>query len=132
MSNTTKSAELNLNAIRIKCAELMGWQIHPKDRFVVIPPNSPHSVQPLSTIPPYTDSADAALELVNWMTDKARKSVELTRSPDNRWVICVRNAVLNGPCPFDRRTQHLAADTLPIAVCLAILHVNNTNPEELK
>jgi len=125
MSNNTNT-KLNLHAIRVKCAELMGWQVHPNYRFLVIPPNSPHSVQPLYTIPLYTTAADDALELVNWMIDKARRIVELTRSPDNRWVICVRNAGSN------ERSQYFAADTLPIAICLAFLHVNNINPEDLK
>jgi len=38
---------------RVVIAEMCGWSIHPKDRFLVIPPNSPHSVQSISTIPDY-------------------------------------------------------------------------------
>lgn len=48
--------------IIIAIAEACGWQIHPKDRFIVIPPNSPHSVQPLSTIPSYTTDLNAMHE----------------------------------------------------------------------
>lgn len=44
---------------RIKLAEADGWKVHPKDRFIVIPPNSPHSVQPLSTIPDYFNDLNA-------------------------------------------------------------------------
>jgi hypothetical protein len=48
---------------RIKLAEVAGWKVHPKDRFIVIPPNSPHSVQPLSTIPDYFNDLNAVREL---------------------------------------------------------------------
>jgi hypothetical protein len=48
---------------RIKLAEAGGWRVHPKDRFLVIPPNSPHSVQPLSTIPDYFNDLNAVHEL---------------------------------------------------------------------
>jgi len=48
---------------RIKLAEADGWKVHPKDRFIVIPPNSPHSVQPLSTIPDYFNDLNAVHQL---------------------------------------------------------------------
>jgi len=48
---------------QIKLAEVAGWKVHPKDRFIVIPPNSPHSVQPLSTIPDYFNDLNAVHEL---------------------------------------------------------------------
>jgi|688.fasta_scaffold241180_5 hypothetical protein len=48
---------------RIKLAEAGGWKVHPNDRFIVIPPNSPHSVQPLSTIPDYFNDLNAVHEL---------------------------------------------------------------------
>jgi hypothetical protein len=47
---------------RIKLAEVAGWEVHPKDRFFVIPPNSPHSVQSLSTIPDYFNDLNAVHE----------------------------------------------------------------------
>jgi hypothetical protein len=47
---------------RIKIAEACGWKVHPNDRFIVIPPNSPHSVQPLSTIPDYLNDLNAMHE----------------------------------------------------------------------
>jgi hypothetical protein len=47
---------------RIAIAEACGWKIHPKDRFIVIPPNSPHSVQPLYTIPDYFNDLNAMHE----------------------------------------------------------------------
>ena len=53
---------------RIKLAEAAGWKVHPKDRFIVIPPNSPHSVQPLSTIPDYFNDLNAVHELEKVLT----------------------------------------------------------------
>jgi len=47
----------------MKLAEVAGWKVHPKDRFIVIPPNSPHSVQPLSNIPDYFNDLNAVHEL---------------------------------------------------------------------
>lgn len=47
---------------RIAIAEACGWKVHPKDRFIVIPPNSPHSVQPLNTIPDYLNDLNAMHE----------------------------------------------------------------------
>jgi len=37
--------------------------VHPKDRFLVIPPNSPHSVRQLSSIPDYFNDLNAVHEL---------------------------------------------------------------------
>lgn len=67
--------------INIAMAEACGWQIHPKDRFIVIPPNSPHSVQPLSTIPSYTADLNAMHEAVLAMPQdwQDRFTIELTR-----------------------------------------------------
>jgi hypothetical protein len=48
--------------INIAIAEACGWKLHPQDRWIVIPPNSPHSVQPLSTIPNYCNDLNAMHE----------------------------------------------------------------------
>lgn len=65
---------------QIAIAEFEGWKIHPQDRFIVIPPNSPHSVQPLSAIPPYLTSRDAicgAVEkLPDWDDDNGKDKAE--------------------------------------------------------
>ena len=55
-------------AQRIAIAEACGWKIHPKDRFIVIPPNSPHSVQPLYTIPDYLNDLNAMHEAEKMLT----------------------------------------------------------------
>jgi hypothetical protein len=49
-------------AQRIAIAKACGWRVHPKDRFIVSPPNAPHSVQPLNTIPDYLNDLNAMHE----------------------------------------------------------------------
>jgi len=48
--------------INIAIAEMCGWGFLSKDKFIVIPPNSPYSVQPLSTIPDYVNDLNAMAE----------------------------------------------------------------------
>jgi len=55
--------------INIAIAEACGWQVHPRDRFIVIPPNSPHSVQPLYTIPDYCNDLNAMHEAEKTLDD---------------------------------------------------------------
>ena len=57
----------------IAIAEFEGWKIHPKDRFIVIPPNSPHSVQPLHTLPLYLTSRDAICGAVARLDDEQKR-----------------------------------------------------------
>ena len=47
---------------RIAIAEACVWTVHPKNKWVVIPPNSPHSVQPLYTLPDYLNDLNAMHE----------------------------------------------------------------------
>lgn len=56
----------------IVIGEACGWQIHPKDKWVVIPPNSPNSVQPLSTIPDYLNDLNAMHEAEKVLTRNQR------------------------------------------------------------
>ena len=53
----------------IKIAEACGWKPHPKDRFLVIPPNSPNSVQPWHTIPDYFRCLNAMHEAEKVLSD---------------------------------------------------------------
>ena len=55
--------------IRVIVALAVGWQIHPKDRFIVIPPNSSNSVQPLSSIPNYSGILDDMVGLIRGLND---------------------------------------------------------------
>ena len=63
---------MNPQEINKRIAIACGWEIHPKDRFVVIPPNSPNSVQPLNTIPNYHGDLNAMHEAEKWMTGNMR------------------------------------------------------------
>lgn len=47
---------------RIKIAEVLGWKVCPQDKWLVIPPNSPHSVQQLNTLPDYCNDLNAMHE----------------------------------------------------------------------
>jgi hypothetical protein len=53
---------MTLEQQQIAIAEACGWKVHPKDRFIVIPPNAPHSVQPLHTLPDYLNDLNAMHE----------------------------------------------------------------------
>ena len=72
-------ADMTQEEKRIKIAGACGWTAHPKDRFIVIPPNSPHSVQPLSTIPDYFGDLNACHEMEECLEDdrpKYRKTLD--------------------------------------------------------
>lgn len=71
---------MNPEQQRIKIAEVRGWEVHPKDRFIVIPPNSPHSVQPLSTIPNYLNDLNAMHEAVSSTFRDASIQLEYSRA----------------------------------------------------
>ena len=109
----------NLEKIRIKCAELVGWkQIH-----------SGHWCRDIREgvlweLPNYPVSADAALELVAWMA----------RPENGGWSILASNVTGKQFFSFvsTNAAAHTAsADTLPLAICLAFLKANNINPETL-
>jgi len=58
---------MNDQEINIAIAEHCGWKVHPKDKWVMIPPNSPHSVQPLHTLPKYCADLNAMAEVEKGM-----------------------------------------------------------------
>lgn len=62
---------MNSKEINIRIAIACGWQVHPKDKWVVIPPNSPHSVQPISTIPDYYNDLNAMYEAEKFIMDES-------------------------------------------------------------
>jgi hypothetical protein len=65
--HTTHIKTMTPEQQRIAIAEACGWKVHPKDRFIVIPPNSPNSVQPLHTLPDYLNDLNACSGLVDHM-----------------------------------------------------------------
>jgi len=56
--------------INIAIAEMCGWGFLSKDKFIVIPPNSPNSVQPLSTIPDYLNDLNAMHDAEKVLTNE--------------------------------------------------------------
>jgi len=62
---------MNSNEINKRIAIACGWQVHPKDKWIVIPPNSPHSVQPISTIPDYYNDLNAMHEAEKFIMDES-------------------------------------------------------------
>jgi hypothetical protein len=62
---------MNSQEINKRIAIVCGWQIHPKDKWLVIPPNSSHSVQSISTIPNYHDDLNAMHEAEKFIMDES-------------------------------------------------------------
>jgi hypothetical protein len=60
---------MNDSEMQIAIAEACGWKVHPKDRFIVIPPNAPHSVQPIHTLPDYLNDLNAMHEAEKTLPD---------------------------------------------------------------
>ena len=75
-------------AQRIAIAEACGWKVHPKDKWVMIPPNSPHSVQPLYTLPDYLNDLNAMHE-----AEKSLNTKELWESYKNYMLIFMTEPV---------------------------------------
>jgi hypothetical protein len=53
---------MNDSKMQIAIAEACGWKVHPKNDSIVIPPNSPNSVQPRHTLPDYLNDLNAMHE----------------------------------------------------------------------
>lgn len=113
----------DLTKIRIKCAEVLGY----KNVRDPIGPSGQcgtwwgdDSKGRAQQIPDYPESADAALQLVEWMDKKGN---------------CCRSSNA-GHCWWfqfscDNSVHTAEADTLPLAICLAFLKANGINPETL-
>jgi len=77
-------------------------------------------------IPNYPNSADAALQLVEWMSqpENGGWGFSSTRSQkDGSWEVFFEHASWDAHCSD--------ADTLPLAISLAFLKANNIDPEAL-
>jgi hypothetical protein len=118
----------DLDKIRIKCAELVGWTeigsngygFNPIPRYL-LPGEKLRAKDPLPNFPV---SADAALQLVEWMA-----------KPENggyNYRAC-DTAVFTHGFGFvnDEHSFEATAPTLPLAICLAFLRVNKVNLEDL-
>jgi len=49
--------------LNLAIAKKRGWKVHPKNKWCVIPPKSPHSVQRLSTLPNFVGDLNLMHEL---------------------------------------------------------------------
>lgn len=120
----------DLSKIRIKCAEIVGWRDccvatteaywRPGD----VIGQKPNEIG-WSFLPNYPESADAALELVAWMSKPENGEWWPDAShnyPDREWSFALT---------YGTDVCHGVADTFPLAVCLAFLKANNIDPETL-
>ena len=114
---------MNITAIRIKCAEIVGWTYIEQLAFTGIPKGSRGNAD-ARVIPAFTESADAALELVEWMAKP--ENGERTVVIDNNtryWTAFIHSC--------GRKNHSDFSNTFPLAVCLAFLRANNIDPETL-
>ena len=121
----------DLSKIRIKCAEIVGFKMLAPSDWVWR--SGPYDILPTAiregytkVIPNYPESADAALELVEWMAKPENGEFEYRASNDNWTPNRHHFQFVNDEKSFD-----VFADTFPLAVCLAFLKANNINPETL-
>jgi hypothetical protein len=111
---------------RIKLAETVGWKVHPKDRFIVIPPNSPHSVQPLSTIPDYFNDLNAVHELEKVLTDEQARTYAYAlydlangfKFDGDPWTPDIFEASMDGVVDMVRATAAQRAEALGLVLKL--------------
>lgn len=112
---------MNPPAIRIKCAEIVGWTYIEQLAYTGIPKGSRGSAD-ARVIPNYTESADAALQLVEWMA-----------KPENGgWWYESQGSTKHGFsfCKIGEN-RDAVADTIPLVICLAFLKANGIDPETL-
>jgi len=118
---------MNLSAIRIKCAEIVGWTYIEQLAFTGIPKGSRGNAD-ARVIPNYPESADAALQLVEWMSKPENGGWILESNFNGREWSAQLIEIIDG------KTNHWItkfANTFALAICLAFLKANNIEPETL-
>jgi hypothetical protein len=125
--HTCAGKVLNLAAIRIKCAELVGWK-HVEEGYGWEPTctrDKTTSGEGMRNLPAFTESADAALQLVEWMSKPENggwKCGRVMKKPREHFAIFHKR--------ISKKTDRKAsADTFALAVCLAFLKANNIDPK---
>jgi len=115
--------KINLSAIRIKCAEIVGWTYIEQLAFTGIPKGSRGNAD-ARVIPNYPESADAALQLVEWMGKSENGGWRVTLFRAAEWSVVFYT---------DQEGREFAGteSTLPLAISLAFLKANNIKPETL-
>ena len=128
---------MNLTAIRIKCAEIVGWKFveNPVTRIggywetgtpgrVGYKRGDWGSKELGIDLPDYPESADAALELVEWMSKPENGGWTVVIDNNTRyWTVFIHSC--------GRKNHSDFSNTFPLAVCLAFLRANNIDPETL-
>ena len=115
----------NLEKIRIKCAELVGYDKQCREVIWWNPKLGNYF--DFDELPNYPASADAALELVAWMARPENGGYVLRA--DNihgEWRV---ETWTTANTPY--REVKVISETFPLAICLAFLKANNINPETL-
>jgi len=90
---------------RIAIAEACGWRVHPQDKFIVIPPNSPNSVQPLNTIPDYVNDLNAIHDAKETLGINDRNNLDIRV----KWVGALRD-VVSRRCPHNKLGTPVVSD----------------------
>lgn len=132
-----RSDAVNLAAIRIKCAEIVGWTSI--ENLTTGLRGKPPNNSPFCTVPTYVSSADAALQLVEWMRKPENGKHTWSAATSNQHgVPCIAFAFCREIMHKDPNVQPFSslyftgnADTFALAVCLAFLKANNIEPETL-
>lgn len=109
--------------IRIKCAEAMGWngiRIRHATRahIGILTGSHENTCGTLQAIPNYTQSVDAAMELVEWMKKNKGKCFRLTWY-DESWSAAF----------FGNDAFHANSDSPALAICKAFLDANQQTPQ---
>jgi len=125
--------KINLAAIRIKCAEIAGWKMLAHSEWMWR--SGPDDILPTGiregytkVIPDYPESADAALQLVEWMSKPENGGWILESNFNGREWSAQLIEIIDG------KTNHWItkfANTFALAICLAFLKANNIKPETL-
>jgi hypothetical protein len=112
---------LNLPAIRKKCAELVGWTEIRQGTSDLIGTSTDGRIA--WQLPNYPESADAALQLVEWMEDKCSVDVNFRHDVTVTFWDFANESL---------KVVEARADTFALAVCLVFLKANNIEPETLQ
>jgi len=120
--NDNELKTMNLAAIRIKCAEIVGWR-DAGDGYWWTPSAAAQWRE--QDLPNYPESAAAAIQLVKWMSK--RGWILESNFNGREWSVSMIE-ILDGKA---NRWITKFADTLALAVSLAFLKANNIEPETL-
>ena len=117
---------MTLAAIRIRCAEIVGWTEIRQGTSDVIGTSTDGRI--CWQLPNYPESADAALQLVEWMEKEGWEvmsdNFNLKGQKKPKWHLSFHKV----DCPL----ASADAETFQLAVCLAFLKANNIDPDLLQ